>query len=104
MRKNTTKPKVGNKVGAMFVAKGGTVEFLGYGIYEGDFIPEEAAGWMAEGLRNNKVTNPRIRLDNGKIVYGCECWWGDADRIKKELEKYETVVDVDIDEIRSKNK
>ncbi len=25
--------------------------------------------WMAE-------TNPRIKLDDGSTIWGCQCWWG----------------------------
>lgn len=25
------------------------------------------------------MKNPRIRLDDGSIIWGCECWWGKAD-------------------------
>jgi len=25
-------------------------------------------------------TNPRIRLDDGSVIWGCQCWWGDANK------------------------
>ena len=91
---------VGKRVGAIFSSNDdGSVNFFGYGVYEGDFIPEEGAGWMAEGLREHGTTNPRIRLDSGKVVYGCECWWGPEIRIRKQLEGA-VVIDMDIDEVR----
>ena len=34
------------------------------GIYEGEF--------RVEGL---SFPNPRIRLQDGSVVWGCECWW-----------------------------
>lgn len=95
--------KAGDRVGAILDAKDGAVEFLGYGVYEGDFVPEGAAGWIAEDLRGIGATNPKIRLDSGKIVWGCECWWGSEKSVKKQLEG--TIVkDIDIDEIRKKHK
>jgi hypothetical protein len=82
------------------------VEFFGYGIYEGDFIPTEAVGFIAQVLREAKHANPRIKLDNGGVVYGCECWWGEEGRVK-DLIKEKTDAGVflrmvDIDKIRRK--
>jgi len=25
------------------------------------------------------MENPRIRLDDGSVIWGCQCWWGEAD-------------------------
>lgn len=47
------------------------------------------------------IPNARIRLDNGKTVWGHECWWGPCDEIRIRLPK--SVWDwqvVDIDEQR----
>ena len=44
--------------------------------------------------------NPKIRLDSGKVVWGCECWWGPEEVVKKTLEGY-IVVEVDVDEVRA---
>jgi len=98
--------EVGQRVGAILGAKEGIVEFLGYGVYEGDHIPEEAVGFMADASRVCKWTNPRIRLDSGKVVYGCECWWGSEAKVKVQLAEYRAsgyrIVEVDIDAIRKK--
>jgi hypothetical protein len=51
-------------------------------------------------LAKANQTNPRIRLDNGKVVYGCECWWGNEEKVKKMLEQYSEIKIVDIDEVR----
>ena len=94
------KSAVGERVGAIFGSKDdGSVEFFGYGVYEGDFVPEEAVGWIAENLREHAVENPRIRLDSGKVVYGCECWWGPESKVLERLDGA-IVIDVDIDEVR----
>lgn len=90
----------GLRVGAILKATEGTVEFLGYGTYEGDFVPGEAVGMFADAMRENKMTNPKINLDSGKVVYGCECWWGSAEEVDKQLKLYKEVVNVDIDEVR----
>lgn len=98
----------GGRVGAVLGSEEKVVQFLGYGVYEGDFVPAEAVGFMADALRENDITNPKIRLDNGRIVYGCECWWGPEGAVKKRIEGWKTagyqIVDVDMDEIRKEIK
>jgi hypothetical protein len=98
--------RIEDKVGAIldYNVKSKRIRFLGYGIYEGNFVPHQAIGYLRDILVSNNATCPRIKLDTGKYVYGCECWWGSVDIIDKELEKarndgYE-VVNVDIDEVR----
>ena len=98
--------EIGQRVGCILGAREGILEFLGYGVYEGDHVPTEAVGFMADMLCKAKMTNPRIRLDNGKVVYGCECWWGGEESVKARLEGYKEssyrIVEVDIDAIRKK--
>lgn len=90
----------GDRVGAILSGNDdGSINFLGYGVYEGDFIPDEAVGWMADVCREVGTTNPRIRLDSGKVVYGCECWWGKEEEVMKRLEG-RTVIECDIDQVR----
>lgn len=92
--------KVNDRVGAILSASGGTAEFLGYGVYVGDHIPVEVAGDMGKALVEAKIPNPKIALDSGKVVYGCECWWGPEETVKKKLEAFGTIKNVDIDEVR----
>lgn len=65
-------------------------------MYEGDFIFEDvtSADPLTDEERldhNTKVgiegpfSNPRIRLDDGRIVWGCECWWGAVEIVEKRL-------------------
>jgi hypothetical protein len=89
--------EIGSRVGVILGMDDGVVNFLGYGVYEGDFpIPPEARGMAVPGM-----LNPRIKLDNGKIVWGCECWWGSEEKIREDLDKYVksglvlSVVDID---------
>lgn len=97
MRKN------GDRVGAILSSKDGIVKFIGYGKYVGDAIPKEAIGFMAKALTETKNVNPKIELDSGKVVYGCECWWGSESRVKEILDKSKEIVNVGIDEIRKEN-
>ncbi len=58
--------EVGSRVGAIRNEDGETVFIYGYGVFEGR---KECPGLGG-------MPNPFIRLDNGKTVWGCECWWG----------------------------
>ena len=94
----------GQRVGAIYGREGGTVKVLGYGVLLQDEIPETAVGPLADGLREYQSPNPQIRLDNGKIVWGCECWWGAEEAVRASIEGAEQagsqIMIVDIDEIR----
>lgn len=88
--------KVGSR---MAVVSADRKTFLGYGVYEGDFhhpdlaeemaqvaethpnIPPEERVALAQKIRGGETTmgrNPRLRLDDGRSVWGIECWWGPA--------------------------
>jgi len=75
--------KVGTRVGAILEVNECDVKFLGFGQYVGDFIPEEAVGFLATFFKETHKPCPRIKLDSGKTVYGCECWWEEEKRVKK---------------------
>lgn len=93
----------GERIGAILGAKGDTLEFLGFGVYEGELVVgDEAVGPFAEMLREQKRPNPRMRLDDGQIVYGCECWWGPEEKIKEKLAEYKTIVNVSIADARER--
>jgi hypothetical protein len=90
----------GTRVGAILSFAKDEVEFLGYGEYVGDRVPDEAVGPVAEALREYQQRNPCIKLDNGEFVFGCECWWGTEEEIKTQLKKAKNVRDVDISTVR----
>jgi hypothetical protein len=80
-------------------------KFLGYGVYLGDFdchalseywaneadrlglYPDVAAGYRSGKIQSK---NPKIELDSGETIWGCECWWGPEDEFKAsgQAEKY----------------
>lgn len=93
---------VGSRVGCMLSASadGKTVFFLGYGVYSGNEIPFGAVGPLADKCISLEKQNPKLTLDSGKVVWGCECWWGSEDEVKKSIAG-KTLVPVDIEEIRS---
>jgi hypothetical protein len=93
------KYQIGTRVGAILSSNAYEVQFLGYGVYEADRIPVEAVGWLANMCREMQRPNPCILLDNGKRVYGCECWWGPEVDVRKMLDG-RTIVTVDIETYR----
>lgn len=74
--------KKGMRVGAICGTdeKTGALHFFGYGVYLGKFTPPPNVGIP--------FPNPKIKLDCGDVVWGCECWWGPEDEIKKSLAEY----------------
>jgi hypothetical protein len=78
--------KIGDRVGAILSSDKDSVNLFGYGTYQGDEIPDEScAGFMAAILRDAKHANPKIVLDDGTIVWGCECWWGPEEKVKADI-------------------
>lgn len=100
----------GQRVGAIYGARGRSVELFGYGRYDGHLpIDDKAMGMMADMLRANRdeglyCDNPRITLDDGSHVWGCECWWGSEqsirDRVHQWADEGRIIVRVDINEAR----
>jgi len=83
--------KIGERVGAAREATKDVVYMYGYGTYQGMEIPPD--GFCNEvGLKN-----PKILLDNGKIIWGQECWFGSEKRFNKEFIKDRKVVLVNLD-------
>jgi len=52
-----------------------------------------------EAMLKTARSNPYIELDNGKGVWGAECWWGPEDEFKSRYEGWE-IIEVDIEEQR----
>ncbi len=92
--------KIGDRVGAILKTTGDTVELIGYGTYVGDEIPHDKVAGIGELLREMEHTNPKIKLDSGQDVFGCECWWGAEATVKASIGD-RLIVAVDIDKIRS---
>jgi hypothetical protein len=103
--------KPGDRVGAIFGGKErGRLEVFGEGTYEGDFAygdgDDDPVGQIADIVRTlppeSRPKNPRIRLDSGGVVWGCECWWCPVEKYQSYLDAATEVVEVNIDEIREK--
>lgn len=92
----STDNQIGQRVGALLCLHDTVAELFGYGVYEGEFVPPRD---INEILHEAEIPNPRIKLDDGKTVWGCECWWGPEEQFKSNLAEYEIKI-VDIDEAR----
>jgi len=90
----------GDRVGAILKSGDGVVTFLGFGEYKGEEVPPESAGGLAPMVNEMNRTNPKIELDNGDVVWGCECWWGSEDQIQEYLDDADEVNKVSIHESR----
>lgn len=95
------KVKVGDKVLALMSANETTYYSYGAGIYQGDEVPPPGVGInLGFDLNAEKIPNPKIQLENGDIVWGCECWWHEYDSYIKALEGLKEVK-VSIEDFRS---
>lgn len=72
--------KVGDRVGAILKANEKTVHLLGYGVFDGDVEHPEFG-----------FPNPRITLDSGGHVWGCECWWGPEEKVRASIGEREII-------------
>lgn len=77
------------------------VRLYGYGSHMGDEVPPPGIQFMGIDLNELGYPNPKILLDSGKVVWGCECWWGSEEKAKAMLAG-RRIVEVDIDEERKK--
>lgn len=73
--------EIGSRVGAIRDANKDVVNFFGYGVYDGS-VEHPDMGFP----------NPRITLDDGDVVWGCECWWGPEDKIKDTIGERKVVI------------
>lgn len=75
----------GGRVGAIESATEEEVRFYGFGVYVGDEVPPPGVGLWGVDYHELQHTNPRIDLDDGGTVWGCQCWWGSEERVRREI-------------------
>lgn len=93
--------KIGDRVGCFLSVVHGTGLLLGYGTYVGNEVPpNEGHTSLTAYLSGERRANPKIVLDSGEVVWGCECWWGPEDEIKEECAKLQRVIPVTMTEAR----
>lgn len=95
--------KTGDRVVAILKEEDGIVYLIGYGVYEGWFVPEPGIRFMGIDMNEAGRENPRIKLDSGEYVYGCECWWGSERAAKECLDGAKEIKTVSIVEERAKH-
>lgn len=95
---------VGTRVLAILKADKDKVYSLGEGEYTGLLSPPEGPFGMTKEEVGEDFTNPCIKLDSGKVVWGYECWWGPADIVREKMGADREWVTVDIDEARERVK
>jgi hypothetical protein len=69
--------EVGARMTALQSADGEEIKLLGHGIFKG-YLPCDDLGG---------IPNPCIELDNGKTVWGFQCWWGPEDKVLPKMQK-----------------
>jgi len=79
---------IGERVGAVLSVADGYVNLLGYGEYLGDLISPDF--W---------IPNPCIKLDNGRYVWGYQCWWGTEDKMRKQIDIWVETNGLEIKEV-----
>ena len=57
---------------------------------------------MADALREDQITNPQLRLDDGQLVWGCECWWGPEAQIRQQVAQYPEQVTITLTALRGR--
>lgn len=96
------RPFVGMRVGAVLQADGASVFLFGYGTYAGEAVPDLATGFVATAMRMAGARTARLLMDDGRTIYGCECWWAEEAALRGVIGARE-VLAVDIDELRAKH-
>ena len=93
--------KIGGDVGCCISMNGQEALFLGYGTYVGDEVPPDLGGQsLTSILAARGQRNPKILLESGDVVWGCECWWGPKAVIEEQL-KGRTITTVSIADFRT---
>lgn len=98
--------KAGERAGFFLSAHGGVLKLVGFGVYEGEFIPPAE---LSQQLHKLCVANPRIKLDDSDVqVYGFEGYWCSESKLKELQAKFEadegcSVVVVDMEQYRKEN-
>lgn len=97
--------KKGDRVFVVDSASETEVKLIGFGVYEGDEVPPRPVGVMQaifgvdtweevdrivaeenivpEEQRPLRRTNPKIVLDDGRVKWGAEVWFGPQDGYEK---------------------
>ena len=93
--------KTNNRVYVVYSLDDDVVESFGLGTYLCQAVPDETAmGLMADFCRQQKREVPKIQLDSGEIIWGCECYFDSEEFMKKVIHGKEIKM-VNIEELRN---
>ena len=84
--------QVGDRIGAMRNADKETVYLYGYGTYQGDEIPPEDVMGPVSRLGLLGIKNPKLLMDDGTVVWGCESWWASEATARKSIGNRQVVI------------
>jgi hypothetical protein len=76
------------RVIAIQSSKDGNVKSFGEGELLGKMVPDK------EPFKTVGLTNPCIKLDSGKYVWGFESWWGAKEEVQKQMLDSATSVEI----------
>ncbi len=82
---------VKKRVTAAICMKDGKALIAGHGNYVGDVVPPPGVALMGIELHAMGRANPKIELDNGNVIWGCQCWWGSEEAMAEKLEGHEII-------------
>lgn len=77
--------KIGDRIFALSHTDETKAYVFGEGTYAGEAVPLEAIGVFANAMKDMGIKSPKIELNNGEVVYGCECWFGDVKLMLKKI-------------------
>lgn len=83
--------RVKERVTAAICVKNGKALIAGHGNYVGDVVPPPGVALMGIELHELGHKNPKIELDNGNVIWGCQCWWGPETKMAEEMTGLEIV-------------
>ena len=66
---------IGMRVGVFHSCTKDTLLLFGYGVYEADEVPPEGIFGPSGPMSTLEMPLPKLRLDDGLIIWGCEAWW-----------------------------
>jgi hypothetical protein len=92
---------VGMRVGVFHSCEKKTLALLGYGTYEGEEVPPEGILGQVGPLNILGWFTPKLKLDDGTVIWGCEAWWGPEPEIKA-MEQGRQIVKPKIESLRKK--
>ena len=94
---------IGDNVCAILSADKNNVQVIGYGKYLGDEVPDRhVVGPLPKALHLASAKNPKLQMEDGTIVWGCECWWGDVTSANEFIGD-RNIINVDMEKVRLEN-